>query len=104
MVVHAKLYTASDFRNLPDDGTNYELHNGVLIEVAGSKYVQTVLAVWIAHLLLNFLEQAQLGGRVTGADGTYILDHYNTRIPDVGYLSEENAACQTKGEYIKRLM
>lgn len=59
-----------------------------------------MLAAWIVYLLLTFLELAQIGGRVTGADGTYILDHYNTRTPDVGYISEAIAARQVKGAYI----
>jgi Uma2 family endonuclease len=101
MAVGDRLYTTDDLEKMPDDGKIYELHNGVLIDVPGSKYVQTVLAVWIAHLLISFLEEHNIGGQVTGADGTYVLDRYNTRIPDVAYISPESVLRQQKDAYLK---
>jgi Uma2 family endonuclease len=100
MVAHIGLYTAEDLQDLPDDGNVYELHNGVLVEVAGSKYVQTVLAAWIVYLLFSFIEQNNIGGQVTGADGAYILNRYNTRIPDVAYISADTAQKQSSGAYL----
>lgn len=88
MVVQPRLYTVTDLLNMADDGRIYELHDGELIEVAGSKRRQSALAIWIAYLLMQFIEEHQLGGQITGADGTCALDHYNTRIPDIAYLSE----------------
>ena len=44
MLTQERLYTAKDLADMPDDGKQYELHNGVLIEVAGAKYRQTRLA------------------------------------------------------------
>ena len=41
MAVQDPLYAAQDLADMPDDGKVYELHNGVLIEVAGSKYRQS---------------------------------------------------------------
>ena len=101
MVAHTRLYTADEFLGLSDDSKIYELHNGVIIEVAGSKYVQTVLAAWIGYLLIRFVEESKIGGVVSGADGTYVLDRYNTRIPDVAYITEESARRQKRGEYLK---
>jgi Uma2 family endonuclease len=86
---------------MPDDGKIYELHNGVLVEVAGSKYRQTPLAIWIAHLILSFIEQQHLGGAVTGADGAAELNEYNTRIPDVGYITAERAQNQDEDSYLQ---
>ena len=101
MAVQDRLYTAQDLADMPDDGKIYELHNGVLIEVAGSNLRQSQLAAWLIYLLFNFIEQHGLGGAVTGADGTAQLNDYNTRIPDVGYISAERLKTQDKNGYIQ---
>ncbi|HVO44543.1 MAG TPA: Uma2 family endonuclease [Aggregatilineales bacterium] len=101
MAVQDRLYTAHDLAAMPEDGKVYELHNGVLIEVAGSKYRQTRLAIWIAYLLMTFIEQHKLGGAVTGADGAVELNQYNTRIPDVAYITAERAQAQSDDSYIQ---
>ena len=101
MVAQDRLYTARDLANMPDDGKIYELHNGVLVEVAGSKYRQTRLVIWIAHLIMSFIEQRNLGGAVTGADGAAELNEYNTRIPDVGYITAERAQKQDDDSYLQ---
>ncbi len=101
MAVQDRLYTADDLANMPDDGKIYELHNGVLIEVAGSKYRQTRLAAWIIYLLTTFIEQKGIGGAVTGADGAAELNEYNTRIPDVGYITAERAHKQDDDSYLQ---
>jgi Uma2 family endonuclease len=89
MAVQDRLYTADDLEKMPNDGKTYELHNGVLIEVAGSGERQSTLAAWIIYLLFSHLMEHKLGGTVTGADGTYVLAAYNTRIPDVAYVREQ---------------
>jgi Uma2 family endonuclease len=101
MAIQDRLYTAHDLAIMPDDGKIYELHNGVLVEVAGSKYRQTRLAIWIAHLLMIFIEQRGIGGAVTGADGAAELNEYNTRIPDVGYITAERAQKQDEDSYLQ---
>jgi len=77
---------------LPDDGKRYELHNGVIVEVGTSSRDHTKVGVYIASLLLYFLNTNPLGGEVTGADGTFELDELNTRVPDAAYVSAEKAA------------
>src|SRR5258708_13197984 len=79
---------------MPDDGKVYELHNGVLVEVPGSARRQTKLATWLVLLIGNFIMEHHLGGEVSGADGTYVLSRYNTRIPDAAYVSAERAKNQ----------
>ena len=101
MVAQDRLYTARDLAEMPDDGKIYELHNGVLVEVAGSKYRQTRLAAWIIILIGNFLLDRKLGGAVTGADGAAELNEYNTRIPDVGYITAERAQNQPEDSYLQ---
>ena len=101
MAVQDRLYTAQDLAALPDDGKVYELHNGVLVEVEGSKYRQSQLAAWLIYLILSFVEQHGLGGEVTGADGSAVLNEFNTRIPDVSYISAERVSTQDKDSYIE---
>jgi Uma2 family endonuclease len=101
MAVQDRLYTAQDLLNMPDDGKFYELHNGVLVEVAGSTRKQTKLATWIAFLITNFILEQHLGGEVSGADGTYVLSRYNTRIPDVAYISEQKLLGQDEDGYYR---
>src|SRR5262245_26335744 len=45
--------------------------------------------------------QNKLGGRVSGADGTYVLSRYNTRIPDVGYISEQRVQEQDEDSFLR---
>ncbi len=101
MAVQDRLYTAQDLADMPDDGKIYELHNGVLIEVAGSKIRQSQLAVLLSYFLLNYIKQQGLGGAVTGADGAAALNEYNTRIPDVSYISPARAKTQDMDGYIQ---
>jgi Uma2 family endonuclease len=101
MAVQDRLYTAQDLEKMPDDGKIYELHNGVLVEVAGSRYKQTRLAMWIGHLLMVFDEEHNLGGVVTGPDGTFVLSTFNTRIPDVAYMTKESAQEQDDDSFMR---
>jgi Uma2 family endonuclease len=100
MVVQDKLYTVHDLLNMLDDGKVYELHNGILVEVPGSRIQQAQLAAWIIYLLTAFIEQHNLGGIIMGADGTAELNEFNTRIPDVSYISRERAHKQDKHSYL----
>src|SRR4051812_24967532 len=86
MAVQEKLYTADDLWKMPDNGKIYELHNGVIVEVAGSRPTQTQLGMWLGYLLTDFIMQNKLPGALAGADGTFELSTLNTRIPDVSYV------------------
>jgi Uma2 family endonuclease len=62
-----------------------ELVDGVLVEKAmGSK--EAVLALWLGHLLLTFLDEHNLGIAL-GADGMLKLFPGQVRIPDVSFIS-----------------
>ncbi len=87
-IAQERLYTADDLWRMPDDGKIYELHSGVLIEVAGSAKRQTQLAAWLIILLGNFILEKGLGGALSGPDGTYVLSQFDTRIPDVAYVRD----------------
>ena len=90
MAVQEKLYTADDLGQLRDNGKIYELHNGVLVEIPAVGERQSALAAWISTLIGNFNMQHNLGGIVMGADGTFILSPFNTRITDAAYITAGN--------------
>ena len=94
------LYTARNLWDMPDDGKIYELHDGVLIEISGAPMGQSRLAAWFAYLIIKFIEENKLGGAVSGADGTYELNLYNTRIPDVAYVTAEHDQQGEDGFYL----
>ncbi len=100
MSVQERLYTADDLLHLPDDGKIYELHNGVLIEILGATYGKSMIAAWIGYLLTAFILEHKLGGTIVGADGTCVLSKYNTRIPDVAYLTEQADKSQDENQFI----
>jgi len=66
-------------------GSLYELVDGVLVE-KGMGYHESILAVFLARLLLNFVAPRNLGV-VSGADGTVRLFPGLLRIPDVAFAS-----------------
>jgi len=66
----------------------YELVDGTLVEKAMG-WKESLLATWIAHQLLKFLEGNDLGG-VTGPDGTLRLRRRLVRLPDVAFVRWEN--------------
>src|SRR5262245_15658247 len=66
-------------------GSLYELVDGVLVE-KGMGYSESLLAVFLARILLNFVEPRNLG-LVSGADGTVRLFAGLLRIPDVAFAS-----------------
>jgi Uma2 family endonuclease len=63
----------------------YELVDGVLVE-KGMGYSESVLAVFLSRILLNFVEPRNLG-LVSGADGTVRLFPGLLRVPDVAFAS-----------------
>jgi Uma2 family endonuclease len=80
---HATEQDVIDIQNRED--RLYELVDGVLVEkVMG--FLESALAVWIAHLLQEFVNGHDLGF-LTGADGTIRLLPRLVRIPDVSFFS-----------------
>ncbi len=61
-----------------------ELVDGILVEKTVGMY-ESGLAVWIAHLLINFVQPRKLG-QVFGADGMMKLQPGLIRIPDVSFV------------------
>ncbi len=79
--------TVDDLLTLPDDGWRYEVVEGVLVRMAGSGNVATIIAGLILTSLNVFVRPRRMG-RVTGADGVYRFPGAETGLlPDVGFYS-----------------
>jgi Uma2 family endonuclease len=91
MVVQQKLYTAEEFWAMTDQfeaDKQYELVEGVIVEMAASSPENTIIAGRVLAFLFNHVDNHDLGF-VTGADGDYTLSPGDVRIPDVAYISRE---------------
>jgi hypothetical protein len=79
--------TADDLLTLPDDGSIYEVVDGVLVLVrmAGSGDLATTTAMRLGSRFSVFVEDHGPGA-VTGADGVYAFPTAETGlIPDAGF-------------------
>jgi Uma2 family endonuclease len=92
MVLREKLYTAEEFwefASLPEhENRRLELEDGVIVEMAESKPINTVTAGRILYFFNAWVMPRNLG-YVTGADGGFKLASRRVRIPDVGFISKE---------------
>jgi len=81
------LLTADDLLAMPEDGNRYELIRGELVSTPMSSYESSDIAAGIVTVLRTYAHTHRLG-RVTGADGAFILarDPYTVRIPDVSFV------------------
>lgn len=96
----AKLYTLEDLDGLPDDGTQYELHEGELIAMPPSQRISTELGLEFGRLLANFVRGKKLG-YVSGADGGYLLRRNPDLLlaPDAGFIASERAGGRGEGYF-----
>jgi Uma2 family endonuclease len=75
----------------------YEIHMGDLIAMPLSGDTASELALEIARLISNLVREYRLG-RVTGADGGYILTRDPATLlyaPDVGFIAKDSAQPRT---------
>lgn len=72
----------------PDDGPNYELHQGVLVEVPLSKAQQTVIAGRLIRVVGNFVDEKS-AGYVASSDGGFKVPPRDFYAPDVAFYSKE---------------
>ena len=90
MLVQERKYTLDEFHAISELSENrdrlLELINGEIVEKMAS-FEPSELALLIARFLLNYLDENPIG-RVSGADGSYILSPGNEVMPDVGYISK----------------
>ena len=92
MTVDARLMTADELLQMPDDGNQYELVRGELRKMAPASPWHSNYALHIGGELRRFVSERNLGF-VTGADGGYLLakNPDTVRAPDVGYAPEKPA-------------
>lgn len=87
--------TASDLLALPDDGYVYEVVDGVLVRMAGSKPRALFVADRLNRRLGDYVEDQALG-QTTGADGVYDLAHSGQPgtglLPDIAFIRAEVVA------------
>ncbi len=101
-VIQERLYTADDLWELShnsEDGTRYELDEGVLIEMSPAGDTHGELAAWILYLLMAYVVANDLG-IITAAETGYTLqkDPAIVNAPDVGFLSKARLTART-GKY-----
>ncbi len=84
------LVTAEELAEIPDDGYQYELIEGVMRRMAPASFRPSNLATRVAARLVAYAEAHGLG-EVTGADGDYILarDPDTVLAPDVAFVRAE---------------
>lgn len=90
MFTREKLYTAEEFfelARLPEnENRRLELDNGVIVEMASLRPINTVIATRISHFLNAHVIPNNLG-YVAGADGGFKLANGRVRQPDVAFVS-----------------
>ena len=99
MAVQDRPYTAGDLWALQSSGKHFELISGVLVEVSPTGEIHTVLATWIAYLILVYVDAHDLG-EVTGEIGGYLLAPDTVLAPDVGFISKDRLTARTGQGYI----
>jgi Uma2 family endonuclease len=73
----------------PDDGPNYELHEGELTSMPPSKTRQGVIAMLIGSQILNHVQSRKLG-YVAGADAGFKIPPRDFYAPDAAFYSHES--------------
>src|SRR5947208_14502028 len=92
------LLTIADLEAMPDDGSRYELFEGeIFVSRAPSLSHQRVL-INLATLIKSYLEQNPVG-EVLPTPGV-IFDDYNSAIPDIVFISNQQVNNIGSGERI----
>jgi Uma2 family endonuclease len=90
MTIAAKLLTADDLWNMPANGDGHELVLGELRPMSPSGYDHSTIGVNLLIPLGTFVKAQKLG-RLTSADGGYILslNPDTVRAPDIGFVTAD---------------
>ncbi len=87
MSVATKLWTIEDLDAMEDNGVQYELLRGELIEVPGAKFEHGFLVGRLMRLFGNFVDQHDLGIVSNNCAFSLRTDPDSLLIPDVAYIS-----------------
>jgi Uma2 family endonuclease len=82
-----KTYTAEEFMALPDNGKQYELIKGELVEIPSPSYSQGKVINNLSRLLGVYVKDNSVGELVSGT--AFILGVRNVVIPDVAFVASE---------------
>ena len=87
MTTSTSLLTATDLWNMPGHGEGYELVLGELRPMPPSGQEHSIIGLDLATMLNAFVKSNKLG-KITGADGGYILHKApdTVRAPDIGFV------------------
>lgn len=92
MLTHEKLYSVEEFweiARLPEnEGRRLELEDGVIVEMASSTPINTIIAGRMIHFLNAFVLPRGLG-YVTSPDGGFKLASGKSRQPDAAFISKK---------------
>jgi Uma2 family endonuclease len=91
MVIQKRTYSYDDyvkFQDLPEnEGRIFELIEGEIVEKMPS-FEPSEIAITIGYYCKGYLIQNPIG-RLSGADGGYIMSDEDTFNPDIGYISKK---------------
>jgi Uma2 family endonuclease len=86
-----ELFTAADYREMPDDGKRYQLVEGELIMAPAPNTFHQVVQGNLHYMLKAYLMAKPLGTVLCAPCDVY-LDEHNVFQPDVVYVTREHAA------------
>ncbi len=87
MTAQEKLLTVAEFEKLPNDGKNYDLVRGELVEAFPTTGVHGEIQALIGYYFVNYLQQNPIGHAT--AESGYVLSKNTVLGPDVAFISFE---------------
>jgi Uma2 family endonuclease len=90
MTVDARLMTAEDLLEMPDDGMLHELVNGELLTMTPAKAAHGKIGMAIAFRLAHYVDEHRLGATFTSDTGFVLSRNPDTvRTPDASFVRAE---------------
>ena len=102
--VTTTLMSAEDLAEIPDDGYQYELIEGVVRRMAPASFEPSSLAMRAGARLVTYADAHRLG-EVTGADGGYIFarDPDTVLAPDVAFVRADRLPSAAEQKHFPQL-
>ncbi len=100
MAVQQQLTTAEDLWEIHGASKHLELVRGVPVEMSPTGEAHGVIALWLGSLILQYVEQHNLG-QATGAESGFILarDPDTVRAPDIAFIAQARLTEPTTDRY-----